>query len=511
MERYDEMIKMCDNFLSKNENNIGMIVWKGIAFKHLNRIKECEQCFGIAADKQPMNDMFVTLYCSILMEKKDWNKLMEFSKKMIDFKPTAASYHNNYIQALENLNETEKAEEHVSIILEKYGQTSPSINFVIGDYYYKHERFEDAELCLQRAAELDIKNEKYQQYYIRSLLQNGKQSEADKYCHQLINKDPNNARWINTVGYICFDAFDFESAAKHFKRCIELDPNDPYNVVDYAMVLCELNCLDEAEKVIREILQKAPNFVSASYRLARIYEYRKEYAKSQQIYLDIIKVNPNKAKMNMAYGHLLHLMEEYEESKKYFEIAKNIDKANPWYHYWYGLLLISDYYKKYDAAIKCFDQCLKLQATHHKCRYEYACLLYNVMKRDKKKAIEMMKEAVKTDYKNEEYKRVLKEFEDGYDGEDDEKKQDDNDNVAKLVKREYVFKSIDNANKTVVCMDNDFNDVALRLDQLKLDEIENIKRKIDEGAKEKKDVKIVVVETHTKNNKISQKVSHAVI
>merc|ERR1712228_794648 len=80
---------------------------------------------------------------------------------------------------------------------------------------------------------------------------------------------------------------------------------------------------------------------------------------------------------------------QYEESKKYFEIAKKIDKANPWYHYWYGQLLISDHYKQYEEGIKCFDQCLKLQATHHKCRYEYACLLYNTLKRKRRKNLRM--------------------------------------------------------------------------------------------------------------------------
>merc|ERR1712228_443629 len=95
------------------------------------------------------------------------------------------------------------------------------------------------------------------------------------------------------------------------------------------------------------------------------------------------------------------------------------------------------------------------------------------------------------------------------DGEDDEKKQNDDDKVVKLVKKQYIFKSMDDANKTVVCMDDDFKDVTLELDQLNLDQMKNIKKTIDEGAQNKKDVKIVVVESHTKNNKILQKISGA--
>merc|ERR1712228_438724 len=114
MGKYDEMIKICDNFLSKDENALGFLFWRGVALKHLDRIDECEQCFEKAVDKQPMNDMFVMMYCYVLIQKQSWNKLIEFSKKMIDMKPTMSSHHNNYIQALENLNEAQKAEEHVS-------------------------------------------------------------------------------------------------------------------------------------------------------------------------------------------------------------------------------------------------------------------------------------------------------------------------------------------------------------------------------------------------------------
>ena len=518
MEKYDEMLTIIDKFINKKPESIGFLVWRGVALRHLERMDECELCFEKAVEAQPTNDMFVTLYCTILMTSKKWDKLEKVNKKMIEYKPTSGGYHNNYIQALENQGKNDSAEKHVEQIFEKYGPISPSIDFICGDYYYKHEKFNKAEKCLKKAAELDLKNEKYQQFYIRSLLQNGKQSDADKYCHELISKDPNNPRWINTVGYICFDAFDFESAAKHFEKCCKLQPNDPYNVSDLAMVLCELNRLDQAENLIKEILKKQPNFISGQYRLARILEYKNKYQESKQIYLKIIKIDPNKAKMNMGYAHLLYLMEQYEESMKYFEISKNIDKANPWYYFWYGLLLINDHYKRYNEAIKLFEKCLNLQATHHKCHYQYANLLFNILKKDKKKAIEHMKQAVSIDYKNKQYRIILKKFMDNYDpndndndddNKDDEKEQKSNDNISKLVKSEYIFKSIDNEKKEIIVMDNDFKDIIFKLDGLNLNDLKNINAKIEEGAKTKKDVKIIVVETHTKNSKVTKKVSHA--
>ena len=129
----------------------------------------------------------------------------------------------------------------------------------------------------------------------------------------------------------------------------------------------------------------------------------------------------------MGYGHLLYLIGEYDESMKYFEISKNIDKSNPWFQFWFGLLLISDHFKRYNEGIECFEKCIQLQSTHHKCHYHYANLLFNILKKKKKKAIHHMNEAVKIDYKNKEYRNVLKEFMDNYDPEKDKDDDDDDD------------------------------------------------------------------------------------
>merc|ERR1712129_202615 len=101
------------------------------------------------------------------------------------------------------------------------------------------------------------------------------------------------------------------------------------------------------------------------------------------------------------------------------------------------------------------------------------------------------------------------ELEDNDDEKDDEKEP--NDNIVKRVLKKYIFKTMDDDSSTVVCMDKDFNDVMFKLDQLNLDEINKINEVIDKGAESKKDVKIVVIETYTKSNKVTQSVSHAII
>jgi len=139
----------------------------------------------------------------------------------------------------------------------------------------------------------------------------------------------------------------------------------------------------------------------------------------------------------------------------------------------------------------------------------------------KKKAMYHLQEAIRIDYKNERYRQTLKEFMDADDGVDDANADDDDDdakemgseqgNIEKLVRKEYIFKSIDRENKCVTVMDEAFEEIVLGLKELNLEQMQDMNAKIDAGAKNQKDVKIVVIETHKKNEQVLQKISHALV
>ena len=80
--------------------------------------------------------------------------------------------------------------------------------------------------------------------------------------------------------------------------------------------------------------------------------------------------------------------------------------------------------------------------------------------------------------------------------------------TSKLIKKQYLFKSINDQN--VICYNNNFQEVIFSLNGLSVNEIETIKQVINEGVKERKDVNIVVIENHSKNNNVIRKISHAI-
>ena len=67
----------------------------------------------------------------------------------------------------------------------------------------------------------------------------------------------------------------------------------------------------------------------------------------------------------------------------------------------------------------------------------------------------------------------------------------------------YVFKSIDNANNKITCLDADFNDIVFDLDVNAKELLEKINKVIEEGAEQKKDVKIAVSRVKSDEDAVS--------
>ena len=408
LERFDDVLEITAKFMDQIP---ALIIPRATILQKLERFQESAECFekamALPSAANPGNqEMIFGLYAKTLESLQKWDTLKRLTEELLVKYPSTASYHDHLIQCLDHLDEFELMSKHVTSLEENYGD-SPSIQFVLGRYYQKTEN-EKALECFEIAAQSDPKNENFQHFYIRSLLHNGKQDEASKHCQFLIDQDPENAHWIGVVGFLLFESADYESAAKHFQQCMELMPDEPGYVTDYAMALCEIpDRLETAKKVMVDILEKYPDSVPVQYRMARILHLEGDYQGSQALYLEILEKEPLRRRINMGYAHLLHTMGKYEESMKYFETAKNVDGKNPFYHYWYGLLLVDEHYERYQEGITSFEQCLEIKPFFHLSHYQLARVYCDILGTNQKEALEHMDKAVKIHYKSELYPKEL--------------------------------------------------------------------------------------------------------
>eukprot|EP00483_Globobulimina_turgida_P002768 UN02773 len=82
----------------------------------------------------------------------------------------------------------------------------------------------------------------------------------------------------------------------------------------------------------------------------------------------------------------------------------------------------------------------------------------------------------------------------------DRDRDEDEKNVLIIQTKDYIFKSIDNENENIVCLDEDFNDIVFQLNGLNDELLKKIEKVIQQGKDRKKDVTITTVQKKNKND-----------
>eukprot|EP01083_Nonionella_stella_P193171 713721_1 len=83
--------------------------------------------------------------------------------------------------------------------------------------------------------------------------------------------------------------------------------------------------------------------------------------------------------------------------------------------------------------------------------------------------------------------------------EETDEKMDQN-TIIKFVQKQYILKSKNGNNNTIICLDGDFNEITLKLDGLDSSFVQKMDHLIQNALNNKKDVTIFVTETHSQIN-----------
>ena len=82
-------------------------------------------------------------------------------------------------------------------------------------------------------------------------------------------------------------------------------------------------------------------------------------------------------------------------------------------------------------------------------------------------------------------------------------KKNEDDIANTLVKKEYLFKSMDAEN--IICLDGQFAEIVLSLKQVPGEQAKHLKKQTDCAREEGRDVNVVIIETHSKNGRVELK------
>ena len=107
----------------------------------------------------------------------------------------------------------------------------------------------------------------------------GKDYEAINYFEKSLSIDPNNAIVLAQTGYLCTRNFIPEKAKKYLEKAIKLDPK-PEFIFNLGEAFKQLGDKENASKNFLKALKIKPDMKQANYKLALLFQDKKNYKKS---------------------------------------------------------------------------------------------------------------------------------------------------------------------------------------------------------------------------------------
>lgn len=118
-----------------------------------------------------------------------------------------------------------------------------------------------------------------------------------------------------------------EHACTHLKKAIELDPNNPDALRNYAVALRQAKQLDEAARITQRAIELLPNDSNLRFDLAVIYRVQQKTPEAIKAYQEAVKLDDRNADAWYDLGVLYQQERQKDEAIK--ALNRYIDLAGP--------------------------------------------------------------------------------------------------------------------------------------------------------------------------------------
>ncbi|XP_051883515.1 interferon-induced protein with tetratricopeptide repeats 5-like isoform X1 [Pristis pectinata] len=180
-----------------------------------------------------------------------------------------------------------------------------------------------------------------------SLLRSAAQyyEEAKECFEKALEKDPDNVEWIMGYATVLFrlEAFsgtpenrERSQSVKHLRRVLELDPDDAMAMVLLALKLQDFKQKKEANELIEQALQKAPDYPKVLRNAAKFYRKERAVFKAIELLNKAIEITPHSSILHDQLGMCYRI--------KLIKLIKNPLSNDP-------------EYPEFQQKMELFDQC----------------------------------------------------------------------------------------------------------------------------------------------------------
>lgn len=215
---------------------------------------------------------------------------------------------------------------------------------------------------------LSVTNGNYllMQNYCHYLILKDDLDRAETLCRQSIEAKPDYAEAINSLGIIEFKQGNYEKAADHFKKTLEVKPGYGEIYFNYANALALDGNPVLAEEQLRRAIQFTPPnvnpqiWIESLNNLAFAYGAQQNYESAVENYERILQIAPERADVRANYALILLQLKKIVEAQNQIEYSIRQNPDLPESYNNYGLILLEK--NENLKAAEQFEKALQLKS-----------------------------------------------------------------------------------------------------------------------------------------------------
>lgn len=185
-------------------------------------------------------------------------------------------------------------------------------------------RWKEAIAALERAISFDPQSDYLQLILAKAYLHLQQPEQAVATLEILLTKAPESVAGHELLGDVLSYQQNYVLAIDHFRRALELVPENDALQLRLALALTRLERRDEAIAVLEKLLEQHPESGLAWLALARLYLEKKQLGKAAEAYQQLLKRQPEQQAV-LEYGKLL----EQQDQEAALELYQTFLTDNP--------------------------------------------------------------------------------------------------------------------------------------------------------------------------------------
>ncbi len=152
--------------------------------------------------------------------------------------------------------------------------------------------------------------------------------ESIEVLTQLLNRGKIDVELYYNLAYNYVQIGDYDSAKEMFKKCIVLEPNNPYAHKDLGVLYLKMNCYEWAVDEMLEAIKLEDNVAEFYYSLGVSYLMLSDIEEAKKALLKSTEIEPNDPDSLAFLGYAYLLEHDYQKSSETLQKALEIAPDN---------------------------------------------------------------------------------------------------------------------------------------------------------------------------------------